>query len=73
MLSIEAFSALLKATPQIKKALAAKGVILDELDAEADGSAEEELALKGNQKTKTRERKKPQKANIETTSDEDDY
>ncbi|KAI1047910.1 hypothetical protein LB505_012544 [Fusarium chuoi] len=65
-LSIEQYNAFLKAVPQINAALRAKGLVV-----EGDLADEPETALIPAAKAK-KERKKSPKANIETTSEEED-
>ncbi|CVK92548.1 uncharacterized protein FMAN_07442 [Fusarium mangiferae] len=65
-LSIEQYNAFLKAVPQINAALRAKGLVV-----EGDVADEPETALIPAAKAK-KERKKSPKANIETTSEEED-
>ncbi|KAF4501702.1 transcriptional Coactivator p15 family [Fusarium agapanthi] len=65
-LSIEQYNAFLKAVPQINAALRAKGLLV-----EGDVADEPVTALIPAAKAK-KERKKSSKANIETTSEEED-
>ncbi|KAF5583433.1 transcriptional Coactivator p15 family [Fusarium pseudocircinatum] len=65
-LSIEQYNAFLKAVPQINAALRAKGLVV-----EGDVANELDTALIPAVKAK-KERKKSPKANIETTSEEED-
>ncbi|QGI64413.1 hypothetical protein CEK26_008367 [Fusarium fujikuroi] len=65
-LSIEQYNAFLKAVPQINAVLRAKGLVV-----EGDVADEPETALIPAAKAK-KERKKSPKANIETTSEEED-
>ncbi|KAF5246120.1 hypothetical protein FANTH_7027 [Fusarium anthophilum] len=65
-LSIEQYNAFLKAVPQINAALRAKGLLV-----EGDVADEPDTALIPAAKAK-KERKKSPKANIETTSEEED-
>ncbi|KAF5672974.1 RNA polymerase II transcriptional coactivator [Fusarium denticulatum] len=65
-LSIEQYNAFLKAAPQINAALRAKGLVV-----EGDVANEPDTALIPAAKAK-KERKKSPKANIETTSEEED-
>ncbi|KAF5715849.1 transcriptional Coactivator p15 family [Fusarium mundagurra] len=65
-LSIEQYNAFLKAVPQINAALRAKGLVV-----EGDVADEPNTALIPTAKAK-KERKKSPKANIETTSEEED-
>ncbi|KAF5600482.1 transcriptional Coactivator p15 family [Fusarium pseudoanthophilum] len=65
-LSIEQYNAFLKAVPQINAALRAKGLVV-----EGDVADEPDTALIPAAKAK-KERKKSPKANIETTSEEED-
>ncbi|KAG9502981.1 hypothetical protein J7337_005816 [Fusarium musae] len=65
-LSIEQYNAFLKAVPQINAALRAKGLVV-----EGDVADERDTALVPAAKAK-KERKKSPKANIETTSEEED-
>ncbi|KAF5651343.1 transcriptional Coactivator p15 family [Fusarium sp. NRRL 52700] len=65
-LSIEQYSAFLKAVPQINAALRAKGLAVEGDDVDEPGTALIPAA-----KAK-KERKKSPKANIETTSEEED-
>ncbi|KAF4967499.1 hypothetical protein FSARC_4963 [Fusarium sarcochroum] len=65
-LSIEQYNALLKAIPRINATLRSKGLVV-----EGDNVEEAETSLVPAAKAK-KERKKSPKANIETTSDEED-
>ncbi|KAL6921990.1 hypothetical protein ACHAPO_002751 [Fusarium lateritium] len=68
-LSIEQYNAFLKAVPRINAALRAKGLVV-EGDEELDTAMEVDAKVKDS-KVK-REQKKSPKANIETTSEEED-
>lgn len=65
-LSLEQYNAFLKAVPRINAALRAKGLVV-----EGDETEELETALEAVPKVK-KDRKKSPKANIETTSEEED-